>query len=278
MIIACPSCAAKYAVDPTKIGPSGRTVKCAKCGHAWSQAAPTPEELEDAAPAADPAGTPEPAAADQTAAPTAEDLAASISDTGIGDDADIDTDMDFRSSFRDSGQGDAKPAGKAGNGRKANLPAVTGKRGKWPARIAWIVLILVVGGVLGGTVAFQSDITTAWPPSKKLYDTVGLSAEAEKPRLGVRSVKYTYRKADGVNVLRVEGELINLSNVPGDVPNLQVKFLDGAGKTVKNHAFPPPERRMLPGEVVIFRTDVTSPPATAKRIDVGFQEKPAAAR
>ena len=141
--------------------------------------------------------------------------------------------------------------------------------GKWPARIAWVVLFVVVGGVIGGTIGFRTQIVAAWPAAQKLYDVVGLSTEPEKPRLGVQSVKYDYV---GVNVLRIEGELINLSSVPGNVPNLHVKFFDAAGRTVKTWDFPPPERRMLPGEIVKFRTDVAAPPLTAKRIDVGLSK------
>ena len=35
MIVTCPNCRARYAVDPQKIGPVGRTVQCARCVHRW---------------------------------------------------------------------------------------------------------------------------------------------------------------------------------------------------------------------------------------------------
>lgn len=35
MQVTCPNCRARYAVDPLAIGPSGRTVQCARCGHRW---------------------------------------------------------------------------------------------------------------------------------------------------------------------------------------------------------------------------------------------------
>lgn len=35
MIIACPACEARFNVDPAKLAPAGRTVRCAKCGHRW---------------------------------------------------------------------------------------------------------------------------------------------------------------------------------------------------------------------------------------------------
>ena len=35
MQVTCPQCGARYAVDPSAIGPSGRTVQCARCSHRW---------------------------------------------------------------------------------------------------------------------------------------------------------------------------------------------------------------------------------------------------
>jgi predicted Zn finger-like uncharacterized protein len=37
MVVTCPNCRSRYAVDPLKIGPAGRTVECARCHHRWLQ-------------------------------------------------------------------------------------------------------------------------------------------------------------------------------------------------------------------------------------------------
>jgi predicted Zn finger-like uncharacterized protein len=37
MVVTCPNCRSRYAVDPLKIGPAGRTVECARCHQQWLQ-------------------------------------------------------------------------------------------------------------------------------------------------------------------------------------------------------------------------------------------------
>jgi predicted Zn finger-like uncharacterized protein len=44
MLIVCPSCASEYSLDPDRIGPEGRTVRCAACREPWFVAKPAAPE------------------------------------------------------------------------------------------------------------------------------------------------------------------------------------------------------------------------------------------
>ena len=39
MHVTCSNCGARYIVDPLAIGPTGRTVQCARCNHRWFEVA-----------------------------------------------------------------------------------------------------------------------------------------------------------------------------------------------------------------------------------------------
>ncbi len=261
MIIACPSCDARYAVEADKIGPAGRTVKCAKCGHAWTQ-------------------MPEDGDAPQVGAPDADDIAESLKGNRVGEDApepddDVDFDVDFGASLRD--ELDANDDLPPHRPDSADTRDRSKPRRSRAARLAWLLLIVVVGGVIGGTLAFQSSIVSAWPNAKRFYDLVGLTSVPASVRFGFQNVKHSDVTVDGRDYIRIEGELVNLSEVPGDVPDLRVNFLDVEGRVVKTWRFPPPERKMLPDETVTFVTQVPTPPPEARRMDVGLATDPAPA-
>jgi predicted Zn finger-like uncharacterized protein len=60
MIVSCPACGTRYRVDEKALrGPSGRTVRCANCGHTWHQSAPG--ALDEDKEAVEPEGRIEPA-------------------------------------------------------------------------------------------------------------------------------------------------------------------------------------------------------------------------
>lgn len=43
MILSCPDCHTRFAVDAAHLAPEGRRVKCGKCAHIWFESMPEPE-------------------------------------------------------------------------------------------------------------------------------------------------------------------------------------------------------------------------------------------
>jgi predicted Zn finger-like uncharacterized protein len=72
MILECPACSTRYAIPDGAIGPDGRAVRCAKCGHGWREM-PAAAEPESSSPAAAPEVSAPPL--EPEAAPPVEDIA-----------------------------------------------------------------------------------------------------------------------------------------------------------------------------------------------------------
>lgn len=47
MIVRCPECSRRYAIDDKALLPHGRNVKCAACAHVWHQAPDVDQELSE---------------------------------------------------------------------------------------------------------------------------------------------------------------------------------------------------------------------------------------
>lgn len=134
MILTCPECKTRYLVNPAQLRPAGRVVRCAKCGAAWKEEAPVPEPDEVAPPPADEQNQNEAEAAPST----------------------------YERPVR------VKPLP-----RGSNLPALHQQK-KTSGLLGWITLVAFVALVLGSGYFFRSFISTAWPPSKKLYNILDL--------------------------------------------------------------------------------------------------------
>lgn len=140
--IACPSCGARYDVAAGVIGPAGKTVRCARCGHLWlarpeGEAAvveqppqwpePPPPKVRDLVEEPPPRPRPAPPPA-PPAMPSAEEP-----------------------------------------------PSESRRRGGTGAAIAWVLTLLLVGAAAYGAVTYPQAVIEAWPASARLYAMLGIT-------------------------------------------------------------------------------------------------------
>src|SRR3954470_1425498 len=177
MILTCPSCDTRYSVDGTKFPPQGRTVRCAKCGHSWHQAAEAPAELEHAA---EPGPVPPPPPSAQAAIPEPVPSAPAES----------------FSPTRAYAPAPVQP-------REPRVPL-----GSRLAVVAgWIGLVAVVLLIGLSAVRYRQDIAVIWPQSAGVYSSLGLKVNASG--IDFREVSYKRESEDGQVVLAVSGRIVN---------------------------------------------------------------------
>ena len=138
MRIVCPSCTAAYEVPEARLLP-GQSVRCARCGTNWAPVAGPQSAARPAAPQPSTAAGLPPSQAPPTPS-----------------DAQI-----FSAPNLFAGTPE-RPGGRFASG-----PAVLA---------GWVVSIAAVACLCWAAVAWRYDIMHVWPPSERLYSTLGLMA------------------------------------------------------------------------------------------------------
>ncbi len=154
--------------------------------------------------------------------------------------------------------------------RGSSLPAVRQQKGaaNW---VGWAVLVVVVGAIVAGGVFAREQIVSAWPPAAKFYELVRLPLEQPGPVFDFVMVSSTREVENGVTVLSVMGQVVNLSEVAQRVPNLRVVLHDEAKRELVSWLVPMPSAPLEPGQRVAFSTRRENPPADARGLNVSVE-------
>lgn len=261
MILTCPSCEARFNVEPDALLPNGRTVRCGRCAHTWKEMPPEdiPKRVEAAEPPAP--AVPEPGDADD------DDIGFKRGENwavfGLpkeGDDAGV-------------------PKGEAPDGD--GLDIQTGERqvpeyqapqrrgqGRGSA-IGWIAVAAIVTVALGGGFVARDAIIDMWPPASMLYEKIGLAPE---PGFGLAlRTEAEVQKRDGsADILVIRGEIVNVSSRPRLVPMLQGSLLDADQNDIHSWTFSTALGELAAGETRPFDARVPNPPEGVRNFRITF--------
>lgn len=234
MKLVCPSCESGFLVDASAIGPTGRNVRCGRCGDSWL-AMPV-EAIPDDPPAAsqDPL--------DDTTGQPAETL----------DQSDVPSPepAEFNESRR----------------RSRAAPGITGSEPNRGGLLGgWLLFALVAAALLAGVVLGRQQIMAWAPESAALYALVGLAGEPPLPALPQNPLRFgevtsDQRQVDGTPALVITGEIFNPTDQPQDVPPLVATLMDPTGIELKRWVFAAETEVLPPGGRVAFQTSTQNPP------------------
>lgn len=237
MILTCPSCSTRYQADAAKFPAAGRQVRCAKCGNSWHQAAPEPEPI-----AIEALEVPEP-------------VEAPPPDNG-GDLRGASTPSPVRA-YAPAASVPPPPPGQLGQ--------------KLAVAAGWIGLILAVLAIGYSAVRYRQEIAVAWPQSAGVYSSLGMHVDASG--IDFRGVDYRRETEDGQTVLAVSGTIVNVAKRALPVPqSVRVTLSDADNHEVYHWTFQPKATTLKPGQSVAFITRLSSPPATARHLEVRFDK------
>ena len=267
MLLICPSCETSFRVKPDALGPTGRTVRCARCHTSWF-AAPEGAERElamaetpaleaaspnfPAIPANDPVKDPinnpvswrEPIAEGEAAPTLAPDSIHPMTSTVP----------------EDVVEAERKSARRALPRRPASRKA--SRKGLGIAAIA------AAGALVVAMIAARATVVRVVPDLAGFYAAVGLPVNLRG--LEFRDVHTASETQDGIAVLVIEGDVVNVVKHAVDVPRVRLAVLGAGGQELYSWTALLPRSTLSEDEKVSFRSRLASPPPDGREVLVRF--------
>ncbi|MBL4756969.1 MAG: zinc-ribbon domain-containing protein [Rhizobiales bacterium] len=130
------------------------------------------------------------------------------------------------------------------------------------AAIAAAILLVVAGLVM-----FQTPIVRHAPGMARLYALVGINVNLRG--LEFRDIAYARAYEDGLTVLTVRGEIVNITDAPVQLPMIRFSLRNDREQEIYHWSGSAGRELLLPSGAVPFETRLASPPA-AQEILVQF--------
>jgi predicted Zn finger-like uncharacterized protein len=295
MQIVCPNCETAYQVEPSSVGASGRSVRCARCRTVWfatntdalSEIAESHRaEMAQFATASGDAG-PE-------SWPQPDDGAAAFQPIAAPDPADIGFVPDAPPiATADSAMSEAAPRGDA-DGPLIDSPAlapieheaeaapredietVAARRAAelarknrfgWPlAGLPTLILGLILIDL--GLFAWRAEIVRAAPQTAPLYAALGLPVNLRG--LLIADVTTDTLTSEGVQVLVVQGRIASAAKRTIEVPRLRFAVRNASGNEIYSWTTLPSRTLLGPGETFAFQSRLAAPPPETRDVLVRF--------
>lgn len=290
MLISCPNCATNFSVPDSALGPKGRTLKCAKCGHKWHQnplaaeddfgldedAFPPPPLSPPSQPRMDHDFQPVAAPSDLGMAPVAP---RSVAPTYNGDAA-VDFDEPPVPQFGPHLETGEKQADiNLDDDQPQPIPDVFASQpsGKKGTGFLWFLLVvLLLGGLGGGGYYYQDKVVEIWPPAHDLMTEAGLRRERPGAGLELRNAGTPERFVhNDTEVLIVRGIIANVSDRERAVPTMRLVLLDKDKNVVQEKLAQPPVTALEPTGTAGFRIILERPDPNAVEVNVLFVDQAA---
>jgi predicted Zn finger-like uncharacterized protein len=258
MLLTCPSCETSFRVNPEALGPSGRRVRCACCQTSWfalpAEAGVEPAMVETPAVGVDSTDLPAVAADDpiswhEPAESEAPSLALDDVQAATPEEAD-----------EDVAEAEIIPARKALPPRPA--PRKSSRKGLGVAALA------AAGAFAALAIAARATVVRAIPDLAGVYAAVGLPVNFRG--LEFRDVRTTSETQDGITVLVIEGEVVNVARHAVEVPRVRLAVLGNGGQELYSWTTLLPRSMLSEDEKVSFRSRLASPPPDGREVLVRF--------
>lgn len=141
-------------------------------------------------------------------------------------------------------------------------------RGMTSAPAMFFFATIIVPGLLLGA---RQTIVANLPVTAKAYAAIGMPVNLDG--LDLRGVSSVMKTEDGGRFLLIRGEIVNLRERTGNLPNLQLALRGPDGRAMYTWQAPSPTRTIKARDSIRFVARLDSPPEGAKDVVVEFARK-----
>src|SRR5262249_34561111 len=139
-----------------------------------------------------------------------------------------------------------------------------------PVTLGWAALGLLIALILGALILAPSAVTSALPGASRLYAMFGGGGGGEAAGLAFEGVRYGWTNQDGQTVLEVQGDVVNTSSSPVDVPTVVIALRDESGAEISEWTTEVGEQELAAGQHAPFLRQIPSPPSNVRSVKVRF--------
>jgi predicted Zn finger-like uncharacterized protein len=281
MHIVCPHCTTSYAINPSTLGASGRTVRCSRCKETWLARPEDAVEMAVAAPAVassnqagenDAAAEWDAMAREETGQDSDQD-APEVDSPSISADLPADGgDVDWPSVARLDAEGHEDIPITSHRERLVKLlRQPTLPRIPFMPTVGLPTACAAMGALLLALVIWRADIVRLLPQTATFYRMVGLDVNLRG--LAFKDIKITNETVEGKPVLVIEGMIVGQTGRPVELPRLRFSVRDEQGAEIYAWNAVLEQPLLKPGERAYFKSRLASPPPEGRNIDVRFFNK-----
>jgi predicted Zn finger-like uncharacterized protein len=268
MQLACPSCHTAFLVDPAELGSEGRTVRCTRCRTSWFArpedvvSMPSGAEAEfevavESAASAMVATDAPPIAVFPQVVPWNDTVMVEVNPSP----SIAPVEPQAEKNTTDGPMPGFIPLRPVAKSRRAKANATPRQQRIFIAvSLASIAFITAIG--------LRTTVVRAAPELAGLYAAMGLPVNLRG--LEFTEIKTTHEIQDGIPVLVIEGEVMNVTRQPVEVPRLRLAVLGPDARELYAWTALLPRSVLPEGEKLSFRSRLASPPAEGKQVLVRF--------
>jgi predicted Zn finger-like uncharacterized protein len=275
MQIICPHCSTSYGINPASLGEAGRKLRCARCKEVWLARPEDAVELAHQTAAMAQAGqetAEQDMAAEWEAAAREESEAPHIESPSIAGSASSDQDSMSDGDWSSTSADGWEEEDSARPGRFAWLGGLLKRRTSRGAprrqSIRFTTACAAMGALALAVVIWRAEMVRLMPQTAAFYKLVGLDVNVRGLRF--KDVKVTTETVEGTPMLVIEGAITGESSKPVELPRLRFSIRDAQGAEVYAWNTVLEQSVVRPGEKVVFKSRLASPPPGGRNVDVRF--------